>query len=428
MIIHVVRSGETLYSISRIYGVNPEDIANANGIDLNSTLAVGQTLVVLIPRTTHTITAGETLASIARDYGTSVIQLLRNNPQVSDDFILIPGQKLVIDYDVEPMGNLAVIGYTYTNVDPVILRKTLPYLTYLTIFTYGITEEGDLTYIDDDELIELAKSYNVAPIMLISTLGPDGLFSNYLASRILNSDELSEKLIDQIIDNLLAKGYYGLDVDFENVLPGDRLKYLEFLLKLKRRLNENNLTLFVSLAPKTYAEQPGLLYEAHDYLGIGSIADFVLLMTYEWGYAYGPPMAVAPINKVKEVLDYAVTEIPPEKIFMGVPNYGYNWPLPFIQGETRARSLGNLEADRLAAEVGAEIFFDDPSAAPYFYYTDGEGTEHVVWFEDARSIYTMVETAVEYGLRGVGVWNIMRYFPQLWLVINSLVNIDSAIY
>ena len=54
-------------------------------------------------------------------------------------------------------------------------------------------------------------------------------------------------------------------------------------------------------------------------------------MTYEWGYLFGPPMATAPVNMVRQVLDYGVTTIDPNKILMGIPNYAYDWSLPFIQ-------------------------------------------------------------------------------------------------
>ena len=84
-------------------------------------------------------------------------------------------------------------------------------------------------------------------------------------------------------------------------------------------------TVMVALAPKTSAGQPGLLYEAHDYAALGAAADDVLLMTYEWGYALSEPMAVAPIDKVEQVVRFAVSQIPPDKIFLGMPNYGYDW-------------------------------------------------------------------------------------------------------
>lgn len=174
----------------------------------------------------------------------------------------------------------------------------------------------------------------------------------------------------------------------------------------------------VALAPKTSGTQTGLLYEAHNYALAGNAANLTLLMTYEWGYAYGPPMAVAPINNVERVISYGVSEIPSQKILMGIPMYGYDWPLPFIKGETTAVSLSPQQAIELALRTGSEISYDNNSQAPYFYYSQ-DNIQHVVWFEDASSVFTRTELITKYNLSGGGFWNINRYFPQCWLVMNN---------
>ncbi len=134
-------------------------------------------------------------------------------------------------------------------------------------------------------------------------------------------------------------------------------------------------------------------------------------------------MAVAPINKVRQVLDYAITEISPKKIFMGIPNYGYDWKLPYVKGESLAKSIGNVEAVEIALKYNAEIKFDEVSKSPYFNYIDENKINHVVWFEDARSIEAKLKTAFEYKFSGVSYWNLMRSFPQNWLVLEQLFNI-----
>ena len=146
--------------------------------------------------------------------------------------------------------------------------------------------------------------------------------------------------------------------------------------------------------------------------------------SYEWGYTYGPPMAVAPLPNVREVLDYGVSEIPREKIYLGIPAYGYDWPLPYRQGG-RTRSLNNVEAVRLAWDRRAAIRYDEQAQAPWFRYVDGQGGEHEVWFEDARSIQAKVRLALDYGLYGIGVWNLDRPFPQGWTVVNAMAEIRS---
>lgn len=148
--------------------------------------------------------------------------------------------------------------------------------------------------------------------------------------------------------------------------------------------------------------------------------------SYEWGYTYGPPMAVAPLPNVRRVVEYALTEMPAQKIWLGIPNYGYDWPLPFAEGVTRATSISNQYAVRLALRYGAEIRYDTFAQSPWFRYTDEQGREHEVWFEDARSIQAKLALIPEYGLYGAGYWNLMRPFPQNWLILDSEYNIRQG--
>ena len=134
-------------------------------------------------------------------------------------------------------------------------------------------------------------------------------------------------------------------------------------------------------------------------------------------------MAVAPLPNVRRVVEYALTEIPAEKIWLGIPNYGYDWRLPYQQGVTRATSISNQYAVSLAGRYGAEIQFDTTAQTPWFRYTDENGTQHEVWFEDARSILAKLNLISEYNLSGAGYWNMMRPFPQNWQILGSMYRI-----
>lgn len=133
-------------------------------------------------------------------------------------------------------------------------------------------------------------------------------------------------------------------------------------------------------------------------------------------------MAVSPIPSIRRVLEYAITRIPPAKIYLGISNYGYDWPLPFVPGVTMANSISTNEAFELAAKHNVVIQYDLEAESPYFYYTE-DGVGHVVWFEDARSIKAKLGLVNEYGFHGALYWNLMRPNPQNLLVLNSLVNI-----
>lgn len=128
-------------------------------------------------------------------------------------------------------------------------------------------------------------------------------------------------------------------------------------------------------------------------------------MTYEWGYTYSAPRAVSPVNEMRRVLSYAVTKMPPSKILLGFSNYGYNWLLPWKQGQA-AQVISNAAAASLAASVFAQIRFDEAAQAPFFNYTDPAGRRHEVWFEDARSVRARLALVREFGLAGISIWTV----------------------
>lgn len=366
---------------------------------------------------------GDTLNSIALQFGTTVEKLTYDN-QLYGERQLAVGQALLVlqnGGDEVPIKRMYVTGYAYPFVQREILQEALPYLNELLIFSYGFTTEGYLIPppLDDLPLIEQAWESGVEPMLVLTPFGPDGRFNNYLVNVAVEDMQMQSTLIEQLLDTVQDRGYTGVDVDFEYILPQDREAYAQFVGNLRQIMNANGYRVSVALAPKTSSAQPGILYEGMDYRLLGENADHVFLMTYEWGYTYGPPMAVAPLNKVREVVEYAVREIPLDKILMGIPNYAYDWPLPYQRGITQARLIGNVEAVQLAAERGAEIFFDETAQSPYFTYWDGE-VQHEVWFEDVRSIEAKLRLADSYGLKGVGYWNLMRPFRANWLLLDSM--------
>lgn len=426
MDIHVVRPGESVYTIANQYGVSWQKIVSDNELQSPNQLVPGQTLVILQGNRQHVVRRGESLFLIAMEYQIRISDILRANPQITDPSRLTIGQVINIPERQINFGPIMVNGYAFPNINMDVLRKTLPHLTFLSIFSYQVNSDGSLDTIDDLPLIQAARSARVAPLMVITNIGEDGGFDSDLASTILNSDSLQDTLINNVIRIMQEKNYSGLDIDFEYVYPSDRENYNNFLRKVVARLRPMGFSITTALAPKISAEQEGTLYEAHDYPVHGELADHVILMTYEWGYTYSPPMAVAPINEVRRVLNYAVTAIPRDKIFMGIPNYGYNWTLPFEEGAA-AETITNVGAVNLAYRVGAYISYDPIAQAPFFRYYDENGREHEVWFEDARSILSKFTLANEFRVGGLSYWTINSYFPQNWLILNSVFDVMKVL-
>ena len=288
MTIHIVRSGESVESIAAAYGVSPRLLSINNAVPPSGALAVGQTLVIRFPRQVYTVRAGDTLTSIAATHGITVRQLWRNNWQLGGNDLLYPGQTLVISYQDEPQRSILANGYAYPFISSALLAEQLPYLSHLTPFTYGITATGDLLPLEDDAMLSAARRRGTLPVMHLSTLTEDDRFDTARAELILTNAEAQSKLVGEVMQTVLRKGYAGVDVDFEYLPGGLAENYAAFLSRLRRLLTAHGLFLWAALAPKTSAGQRGLLYEGHSYPAVAAAADAVLLMTYEWGYTFQP--------------------------------------------------------------------------------------------------------------------------------------------
>ncbi|MCM1187769.1 MAG: glycosyl hydrolase family 18 protein [bacterium] len=369
----------------------------------------------------YVVKPGDTVDSIALKLGVGVDSLIYDN-QLVYPYALAVGQSLLAGQNGQTAGRgISVGGYAYPFISPWVLEQTLPYLSELPIFSYGFTAEGELippAYGDDSWMIEAALAVGTQPVLTLTPFGPDGNFNNRLIQSVVNREDYTENLIRNLLNTMIEKGYEGVDIDFEYILAADRDAFSAFVRRTAETMRANGYHTSVALAPKTSSDQQGLLYEGKDYRALGEAADHVLLMTYEWGYTYGPPMAVAPVNQVRRVVEYALTQIPAEKIDLGIPNYGYDWPLPYERGKTKAATVNNVQAVRIAVEHGAQIQFDQVAESPFFTYTEND-VEHEVWFEDVRSLSAKFDLIREYGLRGCGYWQIMQWFRANWLLLES---------
>ncbi|MGE6515296.1 LysM peptidoglycan-binding domain-containing protein [Lysinibacillus sphaericus] len=462
MIIHVVSTGETLWQIANRYAVPLNTIVQLNALPNPNQLMVGQSLVIPSPYTTHIVKSGENLGTIAQQYGVPVQLLILENHLTNPDN-LTPGTKLVIPpitHIVQPGETLSQIanrygitvetlvlenGITNPNMIYAGMRLIIPrakptievnaytyqpseeavnsidaignLLTYFSPFAYMIKEDGSLQPINDKAMIDAAISKNIIPMLTITNFSSTEAGSN-LAHVILSNAALREKVINNVMQVMQDKGYKVLNIDFENVLPTDRENYNLFLQLAVDRLHPKGYLVSTALAPKTSASQTGTLYEAHDYEAHGRIADFVVLMTYEWGYRLGPPQAISPINEMRKVVEYALSVIPAEKIFLGFQIYARDWILPHVQGQ-EAETFSPQEAISRAAKYGATIQYDMTAQSPYFRYVDEQDRNHEVWFEDARSAQAKFDMVTQYNLRGVSYWALGFPFPQNWVLLNN---------
>ena len=264
MQIHVVKGGDSLYTIAKKYGANYIELARENGFNLQDTLVIGQTIVI-------------------------------NSGEISPK-----------------AGIVEVNGYAFVNIADDVLTKTLPYLTYLSLFSYEARADGTFKPIAapaaEDKIIAKAIDARVMPTMVVSNIGASGNFESTLAREILTNPTTIDKLIDNLLKTMHTKKYAGLDVDFEFVLPSDRAAYTEFLAKCAEKMHNNGFFISCAIPAKDAESTTDPLTGAYDYAAIGAIVGNVTLMTYDWGYnkpADGsrPHQQSRECNKVRGITD-----------------------------------------------------------------------------------------------------------------------------
>lgn len=417
MFIYTVRAGDTISQLSAMFGVPVNQIVADNALSSPNSLSVGQSLVIMSDSLRYTVSEDQTLYSLSQEFGVPLDELIAANPDINP-ISLQAGQVVVIPQGDNIIRRPAVLnGYAYPSITGYALDCAFPFLSFISLFSYSLVPNGDIIPPPDvDRIIAASRRNGVMPLMTVTNIS-DGNFSTQVLSDILADPDAQERLISSILFELRRRDYYGVNLDMEYIAPDDRESYNAFLRELSERLHENGYILISALAPKYRADQQGILYESHDYAEQGKWADYILVMTYEWGYSFSMPMSVQPIEEVRKVLSYAVSEIPSEKILMGMPNYGYDWTLPYMRG-TSARSIGFAAATELANTKGAEILFDEETQTPYFYYTEN-GTRHVVWFDDPRSINEKLKLVDEFDLAGASWWTVNRCYPPNRLIAQS---------
>lgn len=425
MIIHVVQPEDTISSIANKYGVSEEQIIRDNEIKNPSVLAIGESIVIEFPKVIYTVKEGDILEEIAKVHGVSVMDLLRNNPFLSNREFIYPGDLIVISYMDEKVGRLSINGYAYPFIDLDILKKTLPFLTYLTIFNYLITEDGSLNDIEDTEIIETAKNYGVAPIMMASSFTIGKPLESEMAHKVINNTQMQDNFITSSLDRLKTKGYYALNISIPYIYPEDRILYLDFLKKISSNLKKEGFQLFVTVNLDEFERVTGIVPDDLDWSNITQMVDGVIIISYDWGTTIGTPGGLIITENLKSILDYYTSVIPPDKLTHGESIIGYLWKLPYEECSTVAQSISRDSAIELAKSVGATLYYHQNTRVAFFKYIDID--EYMAEVRGARSVSASLDIMKEYNITSYASWNIMLFTPQIWLVINPQYEIEKVL-
>lgn len=207
----------------------------------------------------------------------------------------------------------------------------------------------------------------------------------------------------------------GIDIDFEGIYPADRDAYSEFVLELATRLHAAGSMLMLSVPAKS-ADDPGDTWSwPYDYAAIGKSADFVQVMTYDETVPGDPPGPVAGIDWMKADLDYAVSQILPDKLLLGLPAYGYDFDVTHDTGVM----VEWRETQALLNTAGAMPVFDTATESAHFDYVASDGSRHQVWYESPQGIQDKAHLAVTLDLAGVSMWALGFENNSFWSAVDA---------
>ena len=330
MIIHVVKPGETILSIAGFYGVSVNKLKIYNNLTDEDSLVIGEALIILFPEITYIVKEGDSLEQIAESFGTSVIELLRYNPELTDREFLYIGDEIVISFRGQKGHTIATNGFAYPFIETKTLQMTLPYLTYLTIYSYTVSATGDLNNLEDEDIIKLAKDYGTEPIMMIIPASRNNDEAMEVVNSIISDVAIEDRFISQILHILKTKGYSGVSFHTPYIHPRYRENYRRHATKMLNRITSAGYKIMDTF------ENPILGF---DYKFMTGDLSGITLIVYEFGYSDRLSLGTLCTENYRRVIEDFTKMVPSDMVSFGLPMQGYVYQLPFIPGSSQGRAI-----------------------------------------------------------------------------------------
>jgi spore germination protein YaaH len=208
-------------------------------------------------------------------------------------------------------------------------------------------------------------------------------------------------LRDRLVADIAAGSisYDGVVIDFELLLPEDGPNLLQFLALLKKAIGPRLLT--VCVPARTGPGQSAYLYQE-----IAALADRVFVMAYDEHWSGSGPGPVASLAWTRRVAAFALRNIPPDKLIMGMPFYGRAWGERNPAGAYRFSSV-----QRVIGETGVQID-RDAEGLPLFRFQ--ESIFFTMHFDDVHSIRLRLRDFLDGGIKNIGFWSFGLEDPRVW--------------
>lgn len=296
-----------------------------------------------------------------------------------------------------------VLGYFYDpgNAQSAVgmLQHYVPMLSGVIPFWYKIYANGSVSGNTNPQVLTLARQHNLWTFALVRNMAGNSVFGP-----LLNNPAACRRAIENLLTLVEANGYDGVNLDWEGIAASERHRFTEFVKELSQVFHQHGYYVTLSLPAETANNPQNSWTGAYDYKKLGQYADLLMIMAYDQHWAGGSPGPIASQQWVRSVLNYTVTQVPPKKVILGIPGYGYNW------GSNGAVALSYGQAHQLARQYASS------SSKNHFVYVQN-GQVHSVWFENAASLLNKIQLVSGYELRGIALWRLGIEDPKLWYLL-----------
>lgn len=302
-----------------------------------------------------------------------------------------------------------VFAYYYYKAYNELVRHT-DVISDLACRWYASSPQGNLYYDYQDcydDILRLAQENGIRTHLSVVLMGQKPLHT------LLANPQHRHRLIDELCTEMEKYHYDGINIDFEFIAPTDAKHYVLFLQELKAAMGSDR-QLSVAVFGRTAKDKWA---SGYDYYGIGQVADWVVVMAYDYHYLDTAPGPIAPHWWVRQVADYMVSIMPAEKVLLGMPTYGYDWG----QG-IACKSISASRLNDIRNKHSLQEYWDQNSMSPYYQYVDSAGRSHEIWFENAKSLQVKTDIARHYQLGGVSFWRVGAGFEDIYQVMGSYLN------
>ncbi len=416
MQLYRVKEGDTLSGIARSLSVSPILLAEQNGLSLDEPLPVGQAILLFSPSATHTVKGKEDVKEIASAHRISHSRLLQYNPALRHAGEPYPGQTLTLSLCDPPLGALSTVGFITAGMEE-LLSEYCPYLSFVSIVGNHFDEDGSLHLLDAEEALQLARRRYVTPLLGIRPTPKDekgGEEEKVLS--FLKNENARQHLVNSLLSAVKEKGYGGVYLDLTFIPLAAKDNFTAFCIQLRRKLSSLGGFLLCALEAKVAGQAP--LSPGEDTAALGRASSALMLSTHALTSRFGTPCPLAPFEKMEWATKEALPLLRPEKTMLGLSLCAKDYT---VGSQSPATIYGTKEALAIAKQHHSPICYDKLAECPYFTYE--EKGRHIVFFEDAESLYKKLTLLKRMRFSGIGLYPLSLADDSLLMMLSGLFRI-----